>query len=93
MLYVWSETACTDYDSITLILVKCAWEAEQLKCLFECDGLKTLVLLQLCETRLVLVLCTTDLHNRTETAYLYRYRLVALRVLTQNTLTCLMLRT
>ena len=93
MLYVWSETASSDYDRLTFEIVECAWQAEQLQCLFECDGLKTLVLWQLCEARLVLVLCTTNLHNRTETAYLYRYRLMALWVFTEDTLACLMLRT
>ena len=68
-------------------------QLKQLQRLFEGDGLNALVLRHLGEGRLLIIIGRTNLYNRSETTNLHEDRLAAFGILTQHTLTGLMLLT
>ena len=91
MEHVRAEASGTDNDFLTFIFTHRAREFEQLHRLVEGDSLNGELLGQLCKARLVRVLGTAYLHYRTVASNLHRYRSSALRVCSQQSLTCFVL--
>ena len=88
-----TETTGADSDRFTMIVTDLTGQLKQFQCLFESDGLDALVLRHLGERRFLVIVGSTNLHNRTETTDLHEDGLAALGILTQHTLTGLMLLT